>query len=592
MNCSTGRRWASIGLVVVIGLAGAGSAGAADPVEDLRQALPLDDVANPTEAMLTFRRNNLQKKIDALKSIGALRRALVLDDWRDNPGRSADLGIRRIDADMRRQVAQRLTARLEAEARGGPADNKVAVANLIAELGPNVRALAADDKKIENKSGLGRSFLPILQVLIQDKDARVRQHALRALGNINPEPMQAGPLFGMVLKSDPSPGPRRVAADGLSQMVRVVNHLHRISPITATVTASQAEVLDALHEAIHHGAVGFRDADSLVRQRSVEAFQAAVETLNELVPKPLPRKAVAGRPLTDKEQEDLAADTRETTRQLGGLRPVLAALRTHVAGLTALLKDTDSDTRQAAMETLRQLAMARQRIVQWVSTVPNVAEQLAGADPLEGFLQKDLPVIAAVFNDSSSSALLRKSATLFLMHLEERAAPAAQVLIAALGDPDRAVRWIAARTLAHVPPDKAAAGVPALAKMAGDVDVVLRIAAATTLEALGKHALPAGDALARAATFGDADGRKAAMRALVAIGPQAAPNVAPKLIEVLAQADADPQVLSEACHTLAQYGAAAQSAVPALRRLLGHDDSEVRLSASEAILAVNAAGKK
>jgi hypothetical protein len=187
----------------------AAPAAAADPVEDLRQALPLDDVSGPTEAMLQFRRANLQKKIEALKEIGQLRRALVLDNWRDDAARGADFGIRRIDADMRREVAKRFTAMLEAQARTGPVVNRVAVANLIAEMGPSVRALTVevekgfakkiDVKRPEEMSGFARTLLPILEILIRDKDADVRQHALRALGNINPDAKKAGPLFGEVL---------------------------------------------------------------------------------------------------------------------------------------------------------------------------------------------------------------------------------------------------------------------------------------------------------------------------------------------------------------------------------------------------------
>src|SRR5262245_55534490 len=91
--------------LAVVWLTPAAAARAADPVDDLRQALPLDDVSNPSEEMLQFRRTNLQKKIDALKDVGELRRALVLDGWRDDPARGANVGIRRIDADMRREVA-------------------------------------------------------------------------------------------------------------------------------------------------------------------------------------------------------------------------------------------------------------------------------------------------------------------------------------------------------------------------------------------------------------------------------------------------------------------------------------------------------
>lgn len=573
-------------------------AGAADPVDDLREALPLDDVSNPTEAMLQFRRANLQKKIDALKQIGQLRRALVLDSWRDDPGRGAHAGIRRIDADMRREVTKRFMAMLETQARTGPVDNRVAVANLIAELGPRVRALTVEDKKAEDTTGFARSLTPILEILIQDKAVAVRQEALRALGNINPDPKKAGSLFGAVLKGDPHVGPRRVAADGLGQMVRVVNHLHGGSKLTQQVVATRPEVLDVLHECIHKSAIGFHDADSKVRKHAVEALLTAVQVLSELIAPPIVRTDLPplGRPLDEKESREVAKHTQDLVREISELQPVLAALRTDVDKLPALLKDQDGATRLAALDTLRHVAIARQRLIQRVQSLPNYAAGekanlalLAGADPLENFLQKDLGAVAVFFSESNLQS--RKIAALFLLHIEDRSLPVSHVLIAALGDPDRSIRFIAARALAHLPPEKASAAVPGLAKMLGDADILLRMAAANTLQSMGPQARGAADALAQAATVGDGEGRLAAMQALRALGPDGALFAVPKLIDVLGQRDVDAKVLVEACNTLEYYGTAARSAVPALRRLLGHDESEVRSAAGEAILAVNAAAK-
>jgi HEAT repeat protein len=82
------------------------------------------------------------------------------------------------------------------------------------------------------------------------------------------------------------------------------------------------------------------------------------------------------------------------------------------------------------------------------------------------------------------------------------------------------------------------------------------------------------------------------MQALSAIGKDSATAAVPKLIEVLGQPDVDSKVLVEACTTLGRYGVQAASAVPALRRLLGHDEGDVRAAASDAILAVNVATTK
>src|ERR1700738_1767519 len=59
----------------------------ADAVDDLRQALPLrlEELGNPTPAILDYRRTTLQKKVDQLRTISELRRALALEEWKENP---------------------------------------------------------------------------------------------------------------------------------------------------------------------------------------------------------------------------------------------------------------------------------------------------------------------------------------------------------------------------------------------------------------------------------------------------------------------------------------------------------------------------
>ena len=102
--------------------------------------------------------------------------------------------------------------------------------------------------------------------------------------------------------------------------------------------------------------------------------------------------------------------------------------------------------------------------------------------------------------------------------------------------------------------------------------------------ALARNALPA---LAEATTHGDTDGRTAALLAIIAMGPNVAKEAVPQLIVTLQQSDADPVAIANAAKTLGAIGPPAAAAIPALRRLIGHDDAEVRASASEAILSIN-----
>src|SRR5947207_10206260 len=77
----------------------------ADPVEEMRQALRVGvrDPLNKEE--LDYRRANLDKRAKALRTLSDLRRALSLQEWRDE---DRDQGIRDIDRPIREDLALRL----------------------------------------------------------------------------------------------------------------------------------------------------------------------------------------------------------------------------------------------------------------------------------------------------------------------------------------------------------------------------------------------------------------------------------------------------------------------------------------------------
>src|SRR5207244_3656332 len=74
----------------------------ADPVEELRQALPFQIGDEKNEAALDYRRDTLEKRVNALKTLSDLRRALSLTEWKDMLGSPAR--IRQIDSAARKKV--------------------------------------------------------------------------------------------------------------------------------------------------------------------------------------------------------------------------------------------------------------------------------------------------------------------------------------------------------------------------------------------------------------------------------------------------------------------------------------------------------
>jgi HEAT repeat protein len=277
---------------------------------------------------------------------------------------------------------------------------------------------------------------------------------------------------------------------------------------------------------------------------------------------------------------------------------MVLALKEQTPRLTPALTDASADVRLGALQSLNQVANGWLRLRRYVLAIPVLpksarqagkdrAAMIANLDPLEPALKQQLAAVRPLLSEPDSR--LRRAAATFLMLIDERALPMVPALIKALDDPDRAIRWLAARSLQNLPPEQIRPAVPYLAKLLADPDLTLRMMGADTLKAMGPSARAAVDALAEATLKGDADGRVAIMNALIALGPDVAQAAVPKLIEVLGQSDAEPKVIATAADTLAQIGPAAKSAVPALQRLMHHDSPEVRLAASEAILAIRGA---
>jgi hypothetical protein len=170
------------------------TARAADPVDELRQILPmpLDEQQKPSGEVIEFRRATLQKKVDELKTIGELRRALGLEEWEGNQGANKEL--RELDAGMRRQIGTRLAKAFQDTVKNGNVDSRLAVAVAIADIGPTIRSIVEGDRH-----GYARSLTPEVIELTKDKDLGVRQQALRALGSIFASPKDAVPVFKAAL---------------------------------------------------------------------------------------------------------------------------------------------------------------------------------------------------------------------------------------------------------------------------------------------------------------------------------------------------------------------------------------------------------
>jgi HEAT repeat protein len=607
------RRWLPLRFVLLAAAFGmaARAASGQDPVETLREDLKrtaIGAIPDVAPEILEFRRTKIKKGLDQLKTIGQMRRALMLDEWKVEW--KIDLGgvplpttpEVKLDTEMRRILGERFTKEAEKMARHPESTARLALADMICEMTPTVRSIDPN-----NSGGFTRGLTPLISQLCRDSDLAVRQESLRALGNLNGPAKEVADVFRATLQQDKEIGPRRLAADGLQQMMRVVSHLNSRQSVSTGVVASRQDVLDTLQAIAPVASVGLADTDSEVRMLSLQAVQAAALALADILEAPPAATAAtnvtipipgrknyppAGRELTQKELENIFNAYRQAEADIASAKPMIDALRKEVLTYTQGLRDPEARVRLAAAQAFEALANARLRLIRRANILPSIkskdgvarspADLIKEADFLQPVLDREMPQVINLLTDPD--VRIRRTVATALEGLEEKAAPAMAGLITALRDPDRFVRWSAAKVLGYLPLDKAGPAIGPLAKLLADPDLPVRIAAANSLEALGAVAQEATLPLAQSLKTGDVEARLSSMYALSKIGAANLVPALPALIGCLT--DRDPRIIRAACELIDEIGPAATSALPVLRRLIGHEDSGVRQAASDAITSV------
>jgi HEAT repeat protein len=507
-----------------------------DAVERLRQDLraPVRDPGERDRRLSAWRAQP--------HHLTELGRALVLRDWREE---DVDEGLAAVDRRQRAALLQQFEQEVrDVFTRGDPL-SQAAVADLLAELGGGDPAL-------------GRAFGPELARLLRHPDPRVREAAARALGKVSPETEVAVPelveLLGAASVAD-----RVAAASALAQLLP-----------TRRGKPARYEVVRAGRAVVLAAGRGLRDRYPEVRRPCAAAIAQAAAALGQSIAGP----AVSGPGTARESPETYASD------EQAEVLPLVLALKDQGPALAAALGDPDAGVRTLARQALEEIANLRWRLFR---QAPGSGLQEEPRDPLlEGLSAALLPLTAGL---SDPDHRVRLTALDILETLGPAAAPAAPALVWALGDPDRFVRWAAARTLGKLHPQAAGTAVPALARLLGDADLDLRLAAARALERYGPAAQQALPALLQTLAGRDAvEVRLAALGVLEKLGPANAAQSLPVLCAALA--DPEVRIRLRTAQSLGRLGPQARAAVESLRQAGADPSPEVRQAAGAALLLI------
>lgn len=512
--------------------------GSGDPVSALRQSLK----TAPTDP--ADREKTLRQALLPLRGVGDLRRALVLQEWRDADGESA---IAAVDLPLKRELQNRFEQAVREVFAHGDPTSQVTVADMIAELGVSSCAVGS-------RASLSSVFTRDLLILMGQQTPSVREAATRTLGQIHPDLNIALPALASQLQVEDE-AYRRAAAGSLASLVKVAGKVASRSHLPGSVDGGPADLTAVSCKVLPLAAKAAGDSSAQVRRRGVEALGWSVSSVGALI---LERGTV-----------DEATGEDATTE----IEPLLNALRDQGPALARALKDPDTQVRSLARRTLE---MAGELRVRFQKQMPPPS-----SDPLGALLIATLPALSDGVSDPDWHA--RQITINILDMLGPAAAPAAPALVGALNDPNSFVRWAAARAVAKLAPQSADTAVPALTTLLGDADLDLLLASASALEQYGPAALPAAPTLAQLVHAGRAaDARLAGIHALEHMGPRAAETSVPTFVNALT--DPDARVREAAALALGKLGTTARAGSDALRRARTDPSPEVRKAADDALL--------
>jgi HEAT repeat protein len=532
------------------------------PAQQQRPSGPLGRLATALLSAAAERPSLVAEAVRELRTINDLRQALDLVGWQ-----------LRDDQDLRSKIRTRLTNKMKAAANSSDPTIRRVLADWLGEIG-----LSKAKYGREESAAFTRERTDLLLKLLSDSDARIRATAAASLAKINPDPQKKAVAALKALYAAGDTNQRRAAVKALYDLVDNTARVY-LTETGPEAPVKKDDVVNISTEVLRNLATVAGCADRDVRRLYADTVERAARAMADLLP-------VFQE--TDRKPSVIAS----YRSRIEELQPLEKGLKAQGKALAGLLTDRDVDVRLSARRALAEMARIglKLRILQESlgieksprvrgrdknTLVPTALEAAAAeTDVLADAVRPTLAVLRKGIDDPNVAVRLASLDVLEL--LEEKAAPAAPAIIRAMRDRNHFVRWAAARTLGKSGPFDASTAkkaVPALVRVLADRDLDLQLAAVTTLANFGPRAREAVPALVRATQAGDADFRIAAMQTLSAIVLPSDQDQTPQVIAALINSltDRDPRIRQAAASTLGDYGSAARSAIPALRKAFNEE---------------------
>jgi HEAT repeat protein len=565
-----------------------------DPVLEFRQALSLplreylprdpEQLAKlengPAEARLAYLKNartsDLLTRMETLKTIPDMRRALAAQEWREKGSEEQN----QVDSGLRDILLQRFGTKVIDVLEKGTMTARLATMAMLREIGTNNRL-------VEDRTRIARVFTPVLTKLIRSApNSQIRIAAAKTVSGIGCDPAEAAPALGELLRSKDVED-RRAAAESLAGILILLNNLSNQSRDSMTderaimsgappsdnqlVLFARREVITAANKVLPFAKTGSNDSDVHVRRHSLNCIYQAVYAMGQQIPQPL----------NTGEVEDIRSDLAriQETRQM--LMPLIETVRNLADNIGKATRDRDPEVRLLARKAIEEISSARNRLP------ASSRSGNAGNDPLlDALIRMQPDLIAGVKDPDVATRLLAVDA---LESMGKQAVAAAPVLVEAINDSNQFVRWAAARTMGKMAPIGAEQAIPELRKMVHDREIDLCLTAATALERYGPVAQSAVPDLVEASRTTDVVLRVAALRSIAGIGT-GAKGAVPAIAELLQ--DHETRVRQTAAEVLGQFGPLAIQAELPLRAALNDSAPEVRKAAGDALLNILQVGEK